>query len=117
MESRALGAQTVRFVGHRVHTRGIDPAIVEIEQRADGDREVEGLVCPPRGANNLEIDVCDPRRIVIDLVDEPKQRLVLLVERRRFVIGEDRIDKSGVSQKLRRNCGVGFQSKRTVIAL
>ena len=105
------------FVRHRVHAGRVDPAVVEIEQRADGDREVERLVRPSRDPGSLEIDICNPRRIVIHLVDESKQRLVLLVEGRRLVVGEDRIDESGVSQELRRNCGVGFQSKRTVIAL
>jgi hypothetical protein len=54
---------------------------------------------------------------VIHLVDESKQRLVLLVEKGRFVVGEDGIDERRVAQKFRRNCGVRLQSKGTMIAL
>ena len=117
MDRRSLRALTVRFVGHRVHTRRIDPAIVEIEQRADGDREIQCFVCPACRAGDFEITLDDFRRIVIDLVDESKQCLVLFVERRRFVVNQDRIDQRGIPEELRRNCGVGLQSKRAVVAL
>jgi hypothetical protein len=70
------------FVGQGMDAGRINPPVVEIEERADGDREVQRFVCPASRARHVEIGGRDPRRIVIDLVDEPEQRLVLLVERR-----------------------------------
>ena len=44
MNRRTLAAQTVRLVAHRVNAARIDPSIVKIEQRADGQRVVDCLV-------------------------------------------------------------------------
>ena len=117
MHRRPLRALAMGLVGHRVHTGRVDPAVEEVEERADGDREVERLVCPARRASGLQIAFGNLRRLVIDLIDESKERLVLFVEKRRFVVGQDGIDEGGIPQKFRRNCGVGLQSKGTVIAL
>ena len=116
MHRRPLRALAMRLVGHRVHTGRVDPAIVEIEERADGNREVERLVGPARGASGIEIAFGNLRRLVIHLVDESKQRLVLFVEDRRFVVGQDGIDEGRIVQKFRRNCGVSLQSKGAMIA-
>jgi len=100
-----------------MHAGGVDPPVVEIEERADGDREIERLVRPSRGPRGVHIRRGDVRRVVVHFVDEPEQRLVLIVEARRFEIREDRIDQGGIAKKFRRNCGVGLQSKRAVVAL
>jgi hypothetical protein len=117
VERRALGTRAVHLVRQGVYTRRIDPPIVEIEQGADRDGKIKRFVRPARGARDVQIGVRDLRRLVIHLVDESKQRLVLFVESRRLQIGQDRVDQHGVTQEFRRNCGVGFQSKRAVIAL
>ena len=117
VERRALATLAVRFIRQGVHTRRIDPSIVEIEQGADRDREVERFVRPARRARDVQIGVRDLRRLVIHLVDESKERLVLFVEARRLQIGQNRVDQRRIAQKFRRNCGVGLHSKRAVIAL
>ena len=117
MERRALATLAVRFVRQRVHTRGIDPPIEKIEQGADRDGEIQRVVRPARGARDVQVGGCDPRRLAIHLVDESKQRLVRFVETRRLQVGQDRVDQRGIAEQLRRNCGVGLQSKRAVIAL
>ena len=76
-----------------VYSRGIDPAIVEIEERADGDGEVDGFVGPADLTERGHIVGCDARGIVVDLVDEAEQGLVLLVERRGFEIVDDAFDE------------------------
>jgi hypothetical protein len=81
VDGGALRGSTVRFVGHLVHARRVNPAIVEIEQRADRDGEVERVIRPAGGAGDVEIAFGDRRRLVIHLVDESEQRLVLFVER------------------------------------
>jgi hypothetical protein len=54
---------------------------------------------------------------VIDLVYEPKECLVTFVERRRLHIGQDAGYEVMIFEKFASNCGVGFQSKRTMIPL
>ena len=98
-------------------TSGINPPIVKVEQRADGDREIQCVIGPARRAHGLEIDVGDRRRVVIHLVNESKQRLVTVVERRRFDVLQNAVDERRITQQFRRNCGVGLQSKRAMIAL
>ena len=117
MERRALATLAVRFVRQRVHTRRIDPPIEEIEQGTDRDGEIQRVVRPARGARDVQVGGCDRRRLAIHLVDESKQHLVPFVETRRLQVGQDGVDKRGIAEELRRNCGVGLQSKRAVIAL
>jgi hypothetical protein len=107
----------MRFIRQRVHARRIDPAVEEVEERADRDGEIEGFVRPARSANPLEIGRTNARRIAIHLVDESEQHLVRLVEGRRFHVREHTADQRFIAQKFRRNCGVRLQSKRTIVPL
>src|SRR5687767_946259 len=100
-----------------MHTGGVDPSVEKVEQGANGDGEVQRFVRPPRRTGDVEVRHGNLRRVVIDLVDEPEQRLVLLVQRRRFHVRQYRLYQLLVPEKLRRNCGVGLQSKRTVVSL
>jgi hypothetical protein len=95
----------------------VNPAIEEIEHRADRYREIERFVGPARCAHEVEIVVRDCRRLMIHLVNESKQRLVRFIECRRLEIGQDGVDQCRVAKKFRRNCGVGLQSKWAVVAL
>jgi hypothetical protein len=54
---------------------------------------------------------------VVHRIHESKERFVLVVERRRFEIGQDAFNERGVPKQFRRNCGVGLQSKRTLVSL
>jgi hypothetical protein len=42
---------------------------------------------------------------------------MLVVERRRFEVGQDAFNERGVPKQFRRNCGVGLQSKGTLVSL
>jgi hypothetical protein len=117
MHSRALAAGTMRLIGERVDAGGVDPSIVEIEQRAHSDGEVQLLIAPPALANVIQIGFEDGRRLVIYLVDEPEQRLVPLVETRRFDIPKHVMDEFVITKQFRRNCGVRLESKRAVVLL
>jgi hypothetical protein len=54
---------------------------------------------------------------MIDPVDEPEERLVAVIERRGLEIGHHPVHERFVTEQLRRNCGVGLDSKRAVVAL
>jgi hypothetical protein len=84
VECGSFASLPVGFVGEGVHTAGVDPAVVEVEEGADGDGEVYGFIVPPRGVEGLHVSGGDARRIVIDLGDEPKEGFVSVVERGRF---------------------------------
>ena len=100
-----------------MHAGSVDPPVVEIEQRAHRDGKVQRFVGPAGGASSVEIGLGDRRRVVVHRIHESKQRLVLVVERRRFEVGQDAFNERGVSKQFRRNCGVGLQSKRTLVSL
>ena len=96
-------------------TGRIDPPVVEVEQRAHRDREIERFVGPTGRPHNGDIRISDRRRRIVHLVDEPKQRLVLFVEPGRPDIRQYRFDERLVAKQLRRNCGVRFQSKWAMV--
>jgi hypothetical protein len=83
---RALPALAVRLIRQGVHSAGVDPAIVEVEQRAHRDRQVDGVIIPTGGIERLHIFFRDSRRVMIHFIDEPKQGLVLLIQSRAFEI-------------------------------
>jgi len=64
-----------------VHAAGIDPSIVEIEERTDGDGEVNGFVIPAGGSHETGVLGRNSGRLTIHLVNEPEQLLVFLIER------------------------------------
>jgi hypothetical protein len=53
---------------------------------------------------------------MIHHVDEAEERLVTVVERARFDVGQYRFDQRSIAEKFRRNCGVRLDSKRTGVA-
>ena len=48
MNCRPFGAHAMRFIAHRVYTAGVNPAIIEIEERTNRDRVVDRFVCEAR---------------------------------------------------------------------
>src|ERR1017187_5403881 len=64
----ALPAFAVSLAGHGVHSAGIDPAIVEIEQRAHRNGKVNRFVGPSRGVCRLHVFRRNTRRIVVYLI-------------------------------------------------
>jgi len=108
------------FVGHGRHicyARRVDPVIVELEERTDGDRVVESFVRPAGLENSIDIDLADRRRIVDHLSNEGVERSILARERSDVEVGENALDELLVSQQLRRDRGVGADSEQTLIEL
>ena len=81
LNRHALPTLAMCLLGHRMHAGCIDPPVVEIEERADGDRKIDGFVRPTRCAQRVELGRLDARRVVVHLVDESEERLVPVVER------------------------------------
>jgi hypothetical protein len=81
LHRHALRAKAVGVVRHRVNAGSVNPPVVEVEQRAHRHGEIDRIVCPACFADGVQIRCSDSRGVVIDLVDEPEQRLVTVVQR------------------------------------
>jgi len=86
MQGGAPSSYTVRFIGERVYAARVDPAIVEVEHRANSNGEIDGVVLPTGSVQRLHVFGCDARRIVIHLIDEPEKRFVFFVQFRSLQI-------------------------------
>lgn len=108
MDCAALATFAVRILGESVYAGDIDPTIVEIEQRAGGDREVDGFVGPSDRVQRPHVFSRDPGRVVVHFADEAEQGLVLFVEAEGFQIAEHAPNQFFASQQFRRNCACAF---------
>src|ERR1700683_4109127 len=84
-----LSLLAMSFVGHFGYAAGGDPAIVEVEERAGSDGEVNGFVVPPGGAHALHIGGGESEQIAGNLRNEAKHGLVSLRQRRGLEIAEN----------------------------
>ena len=100
-----------------MNARRVDPAIVEIEQRANGDCVVERFIGPARAARLVNIGAGDLIGSAIDLGEEFEQCLLGIGNRRRRVIREDGTNLLGVCKQLRRDRGVRADSKHALVAV
>ena len=66
----------------------IDPPVVEIEQCADGDRIVDGLIRESCLVKDRDVRRLNGNGIVVHLSDKPKQNLLRLGEQRSFHVRE-----------------------------
>ena len=97
------------LVGHRRHVGdagSIDPVVVELEQRADGDRVVQGFVRPACRTRAIDIVLTDRRRIRDHFPDERVERAIFFRDRRRVHIVQDALYEVSISQQLSRDRGV-----------
>ena len=78
----------MRFLTHGMDSAGIDPAIVEIEESADGDGIVNGLVAVADGMQGIDIRGLDGDRFTIDLADEAEESFLRVRQTGCFGIGE-----------------------------
>ena len=91
-----------------MHSAGVDPAVVEIEQRAGRNCEVNGFVAAADSVERFHVFRCDSGRIMVDFFDETEQRFVFLVEPGVFEVAKNAPHQFFAAQQFRRNCGVGF---------
>ena len=101
MNGRALRSRRMRFVTHGVDTTRIDPAIIEIKQRAHGDGIVNRLIAVARFVQNLNIRRPDVDGIAINLLNEPEQCLFLVAQQGRFYVFKDTFHQLMAAQQFR----------------
>jgi hypothetical protein len=114
--SRSLRKLAVRFVRQDAHPACVDPAVVEIEERANGNRAVNSFVRPASPVQKLYVLVADSSCFMIHLGHKSKESLFFLGERRAFEVVQNLLNRFLAAKQFRRNCGVIFRSKRAMIA-
>ena len=101
----------------------VDPAIIKIEEGADSNGVIDGLVVPSGGVKRLHVVGRNLRRVAVHLVDEAQKHFFFFTEAGGFKIAKDRLYELLAKlratfplQKYRRDRGVGLQSERAIIA-
>jgi hypothetical protein len=105
----------VILLRHGLHTGGVDPAVVEIEQAADHDGVVDGFVGPAGLVKTLDVGLLDRGTVAVHLFKVGEQFFLGFGDRRSAVIFEDCVDLRPITQQFRRDRGMAFDSKRTVV--
>lgn len=95
---------------------GINPAVVEVEEGADGDGVVDLLVGPAGLVQGGHVFGGDVGGIVIHFVEEAKEDFLGGRQGGGFEVREDGFDESGILEEFRRDRGVGVCSKGAVVA-
>src|SRR3954462_9541901 len=79
---QTLAGHVVQLGRHVGDARGVYPCIVEVEQRADGDRVVQRLLRPTGPHRRLDVLRPDLVRRAVHLLDEGEQGAILFADRR-----------------------------------
>ena len=102
---------------------GVDPAVVKIEQGADGNGIINGFVLPAGGVKGLHVVRRNLRRVAVHLVDKAQKHFFFFTETGGFKVAKDRLYELLATvratfplQKYRRDRGVRLQSERAIIA-
>lgn len=98
-----------------MNSAGVNPAVIEIEQRTDREGVVDRLIGVAHRVQRLDIRRPDVARITIDLGDEAQQGFFGFGQKGRLHVGEDAIDEFPAAQEFRRDRGVRLRSKGTGI--
>jgi hypothetical protein len=103
----------VGLVGEGVDSGSVDPPVIEVEQGANGDGVIDGLVIPAGGVKRLHVVGRNLRRVAVHLVNEAQKRLLFFAETRGLEIVKDRpyellttVRSAFPLQKYRRDRGV-----------
>jgi hypothetical protein len=86
----AFASLAMGLVGQRVYSRRVNPAIVEVEESAHSNGEVDRFVRPPYFVEWRHIRGRDFRRMPIDFIDKTKQHLFFFGQGGRFQVLKDR---------------------------
>ena len=112
MNGRPLCSGTVRFIAHGVNAARVDPAIVEVEERADGDGVVDCFVGEAGLVERCDVGRLNGKGIAVHFVHEAEESFLRLGEERSFEVREDAGHQFGAAEQFRRDRGVRLGSKR-----
>ena len=107
----------MRFIAHGMNAACVDPPVVEIEQRADGDRIVDSFVRESRFVEWCYVRRLNGDGIVVHLSHKAKQDFLRFGEQRGFYVREHTRDQFRAAKQFRRDRGVRLRSKRAIVQL
>jgi hypothetical protein len=93
MEGGSLCSGAVGFIAHGMDAACVDPAVVEIEERADGDGVVDGFVGEAGGMQHVDVAGLDVDGIFVHFAHEAEESFVGLGEQGGFEVCENTRDK------------------------
>ncbi len=105
----------MRFVAHGMHTACVNPAIVKVEESADGDRVVNGFVRIAFLVKSFNVRGLNRHRIGVYLVDKPEESLLGFAELGGVHVFEYAVDEIPAPQQFRRDRGVRLRSKWALV--
>lgn len=85
------GAGAMGFIAHCVNTACINPAVIEVEQRAHRQRVVNGFVRVAHLMQSFDVSRANIHRVEINFTYKPEQRFLLIGKSRRLRIGKHAI--------------------------
>jgi len=89
-----------------MNAAGIDPPVVEVEERAHCNREIDGVIVPAGGVHRLHVVRRNARRVMIHLMDKTEQSFVLFIQRGSLQVAQYALHQFFVTQKFGRDRGV-----------
>jgi hypothetical protein len=117
MDGRSLGAGGMCGIAHRAHAARVDPTVVKVEQRANGDGVIDRLVCIAFRMQSFDVLRLNGVRFIIYLSNKPHQGLFRFRQHGGFEIGKDARNEFFAAEQFRRDRGVRLRSKRTLIQM
>src|SRR5207245_11545901 len=93
----------------------VGDAVVHVEERADVHGVLDRVVTQPDGAQRLDVGGGNGERIEGQLLEEPERGPQRLADWGGAPVGEPRVDRLLVSQRLRRDRAVSARSKRALV--
>ena len=106
MDGGSLGSCRMCLIAHRVNATCVNPAVVEVEQRADGDGVVNSFICIAdcmQGGNIVSLDFV---RVTIHLTHKSHKSLFRFGQGGSLEISQDARHKIFATQQFRRDRGV-----------
>ena len=105
----------MRLVTHCMNAAGIDPPVIKIEERTDGQGVVNRLVAVARLVQHSHIRRTNVDGVLIDLSNKSEEGLFPIGESGRLRIPDHAFHQFQIIQQFRRDRGVRLQSKGALI--
>ncbi|MBZ5528527.1 MAG: hypothetical protein LAN71_11580 [Acidobacteriia bacterium] len=94
----------------------VTPAIIEIEEAANGDGVVNGFVGPAGGLEGFDVLTGDVVGMQSEFLDKDQESLFLLGQGGSSKVAQNRVYQFLIAEEFRRTGGMGARSKRALVA-
>jgi hypothetical protein len=106
VQGRALSTYAVAFIGKCMNAAGIDPPVVEVEESAHCNRQIDGVIVPTGGVQRMHVFARNARRVMIHFMNKTEQGFVLFIQRAGLQVAQYALHQFFVTQEFGRDRGV-----------